>query len=123
MERKGDALALRSTEAASLAKNSPEEGFSGDIGFAGGRWVLFNVAMPQLAKFAEDYFLHAPVMDRTGLSGSFDYRQPTRLPDSEVDYGDPPFLQLIPELGLKFETATGPVETFVIDHAERPTPN
>jgi uncharacterized protein (TIGR03435 family) len=123
MERKGDNPGLRPTEIASLARNSPEEGFSGDIGFAGGRWVLFNVAMPQLAKFAEDHVLHAPVLDKTGLSGSFDYKQPTRLPDSQVDYGNPPFLQLLPELGLKLETTTGPVETFVIDHAERPTPN
>jgi hypothetical protein len=38
--------------------------------------------MPQLAKFASDYVLHAPVADRTGLRGSFDYRQPVavRLP-------------------------------------------
>ena len=31
---------------------------------------------PQLAKFASDYVLHKPVIDQTGLEGSFDYRDP-----------------------------------------------
>jgi hypothetical protein len=51
----------------------------GSIGFAAGRWVIGNTAMPQLAKFAADYALHAPVLDRTELVGWFDYKQPTRL--------------------------------------------
>ena len=124
LERNGKTLGLRLSEATSpMAANSPEEGFSGDVGFAGGRWVIFNTAMPQLAKFAADFFLHAPVLDRTGLSGSFDYKQSTRLSDSEVDYSHPPFLELMPELGLKIESSTGPIESFVIDQADKPSPN
>jgi uncharacterized protein (TIGR03435 family) len=102
-----------------------EEEFSGDVGFAGGRWVVFNTTMPQLAKFAADNMLHAPVIDKTGLNGPFDYKQPNALPDSEVDYSNPirPFLNLIPEMGLKLERSKGPVETFVIDHVEKPSSN
>jgi uncharacterized protein (TIGR03435 family) len=79
--------------------------------------------MPQLVKFASDYVLRAPVLDRTELSGSFDYEQ--RLPDSEPNYSDnsDSFLRLISELGLKLERAKGPVEIFVIDHAAKPSPN
>ncbi len=81
--------------------------------------------MPQLAKFAADFSLQAPVLDRTGLTGSFDYDQPTADPDSEANYAvnSSSFLRLIPELGLKLQRTEGPVETFVIDHAEKPSPN
>ena len=80
-------------------------------------------AMPQLAKFASDYVLHAPVVDRTELSGSFDYKQ--SQPDLEPNYSDntDSFLRLMPELGLKFERSKGPVEIFVIDHAAKPLPD
>ena len=82
--------------------------------------------MPQLAKFAADHILHAPVLDRTELKGYFNYRQTAKLLDSEVDYGSGntgPFLLFLHEMGLKLETAKGPVETFVIDSAEKPSPN
>jgi uncharacterized protein (TIGR03435 family) len=97
----------------------------GSIGFAAGRWVIGNTAMPQLARFASDYVLHAPVLDPTELVGCFDYKQPTRLPQSEATYGDPSdsFLCLLPEHGLKLYRANQPVEVFVIDHAAKPLPN
>ena len=42
-----------------------------------------------------------------------------------MDYSNPigPFLNLIPEIGLKLERSREAVETFVIDHAEKPSPN
>jgi uncharacterized protein (TIGR03435 family) len=81
--------------------------------------------MPQLAKFAADYVVHAPVLDQTELSGSFDYKQETLLDDSEANYSDPSdsFLRLVPELGLRLERSKGPVETFVIEFAARPSSN
>ncbi len=125
LEKSGRPLRLRPARtAAARAKSMGNAGFSGDIDFVGGRWSLFNTAMPQLAKFASDYILHAPVLDRTDLHGAFDYRQPNALPESEANYADnsDSFRRLIPELGLKQRTE-GPVETFVIDHAEKPSPN
>jgi uncharacterized protein (TIGR03435 family) len=81
--------------------------------------------MPQLAKYAADYVLHVPVLDRTELSGHFKYKQ--RVPDVDPNYdGDSrkdSFLNFIQELGLKFQRAKGPVETFVIDHAAKASPN
>jgi uncharacterized protein (TIGR03435 family) len=124
LQRKG-ALKLRPTAAPSDPDHPQRSAFSGDIGFAQGRWAIFNTSMPQLAKYAADRVVHAPVSDETGLSGSFDYRQPVTLQDSEVSYSDPygTFLLLIPELGLKLEPARGPVEIFVIDHAAKPSSN
>jgi uncharacterized protein (TIGR03435 family) len=81
-------------------------------------------SMPQLAKYAADYIAHIPVLDRTELSGPFDYKQ--RLPDLEPNYGPDQtdtFLHFLSELGLKLERSKGPVESFVIDHAAKPSPN
>ncbi len=126
LERNGKALRLRPSDAASADTSlSTGTNLFGSIGFAGGRWVLNNTAMAQLAKFAAENVLRSPVVDRTELSGSFDYRQPTSLPQSEANYSDPSdsFLRLIPELGLKLERGKGPIEIFVIDHATKPSPN
>jgi uncharacterized protein (TIGR03435 family) len=124
LERSGKVLGLRPTETPSGGADlSADRSSFGSMGYAGGRWVLSATAMPQLAKFASDYVLHAPVLDRTELSGSFDYSQ--HVPDAEPNYSDnsESFLRLIPELGLKLVRAKGPIEIFVIDHAAKPSPN
>jgi uncharacterized protein (TIGR03435 family) len=91
------------------------------IGWAS-RWVIFNTSMPQLAKFAGDSYLHAAVLDRTGLSGQFDYRE--AVEHEEGARGDDvSFLNMLSTVGLKLERSRGPVETLVIDNAEKPSPN
>jgi uncharacterized protein (TIGR03435 family) len=98
-------------------------GFSGEIEHVGGHWFLFNTSMPQLAKFASNFVLHKPVIDRTGLGGSFDYRDPdVRIDQGNGDF-EGAFTVFIRDIGLKFRSSTGPVETFVIEHAEKPSAN
>ena len=86
------------------------------------------------------------VIDRTGLSGRFDYEltwTPDQLPaadspdriavggvDIDLTGGvtlDPNGAALLTalreQLGLKVESARGPVQVFVIDRVERPTPD
>jgi uncharacterized protein (TIGR03435 family) len=62
--------------------------------------------------------LHRPVIDKTGISGIFDF--------AESVY-DPPEKALFPEveeqLGLKLIPATETIEVLVIDHVERPSEN
>jgi uncharacterized protein (TIGR03435 family) len=68
------------------------------------------------------------VVNRTGLEGSWDfelsYAQPQRGPGPDaaaVDPNAPDFFTAVQEqLGLKLESAKGPVEVLVIDGAERP---
>ncbi len=69
--------------------------------------------------------MKAPVIDRTELPGYFNHRQTTVLDASEIDYSDAsgPFVLFLGEMGLKLTADKGPVESFVIDSAEKPTPN
>ena len=124
LERNGKAVALRAAEIPSAdADPSADRKSFGSIGYVGGRWSLFATTMPQLAKFASDYVLHAPVLDRTGLTGAFDYKQ--RAADPEPNYSDnsDSFLRWMPEIGLKLERSKGPVEIFIIDQAAKPSAN
>jgi len=109
---------------AKIPAGASESNPFGSVGYAGGEWSIFATTMPQLARFASSNILHTPVLDRTGLSGSFDYRQPQ--PDLDPQYtGDQTssFKAFLSATGLKLERAKGPVEMFVIDNAAKPTPN
>lgn len=74
-----------------------------------------------------------PIMDRTGLTGRFDFiieftlqpklTQPLDASSQAADTG-PTFLEALKDqLGLKLESTTGPVDTIVIDHIEQPSEN
>jgi uncharacterized protein (TIGR03435 family) len=86
-----------------------------------------------------------PVMDKAGVQGVFDIKlqwnpfaartQPSedvqRSPQAEAREGRNPDLDSLPtlftaleqQLGLRLESRKGPVETYVIDHVERPSEN
>jgi uncharacterized protein (TIGR03435 family) len=64
-----------------------------------------------------------PVVDRTGLTGRFDFTL-TWAPAGSNDTEAPSIFTAVQEqLGLKLEPARGPVDVLVIDSAERPTPD
>jgi uncharacterized protein (TIGR03435 family) len=69
--------------------------------------------------------LHAPVTDRTGLTGTFDfdvrYVPENSPPDAEPGPSIATAIQ--EELGLRLEKSKGPVEVVVIDHVEKPDEN
>ena len=61
------------------------------------------------------------VVDRTGLEGKWDFYV-TYAPDDSPERDAPHlFTALQEQLGLKLESARGPVNVFVIDRVERPT--
>jgi uncharacterized protein (TIGR03435 family) len=81
-------------------------------------------------------FVDRPVIDRTGLTGFYDYTlkwTPERavgasvlgLPPTPPPPADPDapniFTALQEQLGLKLEAGRGPVEVVVIDRIEKPT--
>jgi len=82
--------------------------------------------------------LGCPVLDRTGLKGTFDFKLEW-APDTPPAVGlSPPSVDATPaadpngpsiftaleeQLGLKLEPAKGSVEVLVIDHVEKPSAN
>jgi uncharacterized protein (TIGR03435 family) len=86
-------------------------------------------------------YLGRPVLDRTGLTGKYDFtlkwgpddNRPPSLtgsasndgsPSVASDSNGPPLLTAVQEqLGLKLQSGKGPMEIIVIDHIERPSGN
>jgi uncharacterized protein (TIGR03435 family) len=97
------------------------EGFSEAMP-QGGVWYLDNASMPQVADFLSGFVLHAPVLDKTGLTGTYDFRPESQPDFNQQDLGASP-LSNLGEMGLKLQQEKGPVKYFVIDHAEQPSPN
>lgn len=65
--------------------------------------------------------LGRPVLDRTGLTGSYDFRLG---PDDPSNHDIvTAIIDDMDRLGLKLKAGKGPVETIVIDHANKPTEN
>jgi uncharacterized protein (TIGR03435 family) len=66
--------------------------------------------------------LGQPVVDETGLSGTFDF-QLKWDPDRDKGTGPTVFTALQEQLGLRLDSEKGPLEVLVVDRAERPTDN
>jgi uncharacterized protein (TIGR03435 family) len=108
------------------------------------------VNMQDLAEFIENWTDH-PVVDKTGLQGLFSVEtdgwvpmrqlaQPPPAsgasasplattvgpPSGEASMSDPTrptLFMVLAKLGLELKIQKGPVDIFVVDHIERPTPN
>ncbi|HLK62508.1 MAG TPA: TIGR03435 family protein [Bryobacteraceae bacterium] len=80
-----------------------------------------NESMPDLAQRLSPY-LEKPVLDRTELTGSYDFQVDYRSDEPRPDIIGM-ILTCVQQLGLKLETGKGPVETLVIERAEKPVPN
>ena len=70
------------------------------------------------------------VVDRTGLTGEWSFELKYSLPPAPGTDPAPPdpnapdlFTAVREQLGLKFEATKGPVEVWVVDSIERPTPD
>lgn len=92
-----------------------------------------NVTMQEFASLLQRAILDRPVVDKTGLSGRYDFdlewtpddsqfggQLPTGVPDT-----DRPglFIAVQQQLGLRIEATRGPVEALVIDRLDRPSAN
>lgn len=92
-----------------------------------------NATMGDLTSLLQRAILDRPVVNKTGLSGRFDFDL-TWAPDETQFGGDVPvaspdapspllFTAMQEQLGLRLEATRGPVDALVIDTAERPTAN
>lgn len=90
---------------------------------------LLAATLPQIGN------LDRAVLDKTELHGLFDftfewtpqYAAPTRPPEHMPERLSEPGLTFVDDLkvqlGLRLESQSGPVEVFVVDHAEKPSEN
>jgi uncharacterized protein (TIGR03435 family) len=84
-------------------------------------------------------YLDGPIVDKTGLTGAYDFRFKYFLDTSsltspaaggngqtvtvQIDFKGPLIDAIQKNLGLKLEQGKGPVDVIVIDHSERPSGN
>lgn len=120
LEKSGKPLKLNPTKVTSSLYPSGE--FSG---VEGRGMSLHDTSMPELAKFLSTYILHRLVLNKTELDGAFNFESKDILTNSDFQNNNltGSYLRAIKEMGLKLQPSKGPVETFIIDHAERPSPN
>lgn len=77
-----------------------------------------------MARLADDLMGHLqrPVVDRTGISGEFDFKIDYAV-EGHSEEGPSLFTALQEQLGLRLRATKGPVESLVIEKAERPSEN
>jgi uncharacterized protein (TIGR03435 family) len=93
------------------------------------RLHYFGISIAQLASF-ELGDAGRTIEDQTGLAGRYDFTIEMPVPQPGTQQGGiampglgPSAFSVADQLGLKLEPAKGQVETVVIDHVERPSPN
>jgi uncharacterized protein (TIGR03435 family) len=105
-------------------------GFIGSGG-PGGENLAARMTIATLVKYIGSSItlgFNRPVLDKTGLSGTFDMKISYTVdalgsrPQS-ADFQVAFIQALKDQLGLKLESTTGPVNELVVDHIEEPTPN
>jgi uncharacterized protein (TIGR03435 family) len=98
-------------------------------GDTGGRLTATGQPVAGLAAALGSFGLSRMVLDRTGLTGNFDFElqwTPDNLRSAAANpMGDSPsiFAALQEQLGLRLESQRGPVEFLIVDSVERPAPD
>jgi len=90
-----------------------------------------NTTMAEFTSLLQRAILDRPVVDKTGLSGRFDFdlewapdetQFGGEVPVASADAPSAPFFRAIQDqLGLRLRPAKGPIEALVVDKAEKPT--
>ena len=90
-----------------------------------------NATMTEFASLLQRALLDRPVVDKTGLTGRYDFdlewapdetQFGGEVPAASSDAPSPPFFTAInQQLGLRLEATKGPVEALVIDSVDRPS--
>jgi uncharacterized protein (TIGR03435 family) len=70
-------------------------------------------------------FLDHPVIDRTALTGTYEYLWSSQDLLEELREGTPApsIFQTVQQVGLKLEASKGPVDVLVVDHVDKPSEN
>jgi uncharacterized protein (TIGR03435 family) len=87
----------------------------------GGHIVRRQISMTMLATLLARFELHSVVLDMTGLKGTYKVDLEWLPANAKPDAPASPslFTAVQEQLGLRLESRKGPVDVFVIDHAEK----
>lgn len=90
----------------------------------GGSFVFVDNSIQEFAaKFSQLNGVDLPVVDRTGIQGTFDIVLKSAATAAREGDGAALFAIVQDQLGLKLEPAKAPFDVIVIDHAEKPSAN
>jgi uncharacterized protein (TIGR03435 family) len=112
-----------------VAKNGPKlkdsssagsPGISGSSGSGNASITGMRMTMARLAEYLSGQ-TGRPTLDNTGLKGVYDFR--VEWATSDASSGPSVFTALEEQLGLRVEATKGPIETIVVDRAEKPSAN
>ncbi len=89
--------------------------------------TAINSAIANFTNTLSDY-LHRAVIDKTGLTGKYDFalkwaRDDSQNADVAADAGPSLFTAVQEQLGLRLQSAQGPVQVLVVDQIEQPSEN
>jgi uncharacterized protein (TIGR03435 family) len=89
-------------------------------GIADGEAEGTNTSTDYLAQML-GYYLQLPVLNQTGITGSYDYYLSPDDPENHDVVTAT--LDVVNRLGLKIKRGRGPIQTLIIDHVEQPSAN
>jgi len=90
----------------------------------GGSFVFDDASLPEFAaKLSQLRGIDLPVVDRTGIKGTFDLVLKSAATAARDADGAALFAIVQEQLGLKLESAKAPFDVMVIDHAPKPSSN
>lgn len=105
-------------------KDAPESELSGGYSWGRSQIQVRKGSIERLAFTLSD-ILSRTVVDKTGLTGNYDFTLKW-TPDEQqgtADAGPTLFTALEEQMGLKVVPSKGPVDIFIVDYAERPSEN
>jgi len=92
-----------------------------------------NATMGQFASTLQRAILDRPVVDKTGLTGKYDFDLEWTYDDTQFGGNLPPlaaqtsnkpdFFSALQQLGLKLDSSRAPIDTIVIDKVQKPSEN
>jgi uncharacterized protein (TIGR03435 family) len=117
---------LKMREATPLQEGEKARAYSGNGVDGGQRLVARMTRFSDIVTWWSKFFLRAPVVDRTGLSGYFDFvldlppRDPQDVPPGEASLPLLTFPEAVEkQLGLKLEARKAKVDVLVVDRFEK----
>jgi uncharacterized protein (TIGR03435 family) len=115
----GPKLTLAAKPDAEPDQDGSGHGTEADLGFT-------SFSMPDLAMGLQFFVHDRPIVDRTGLTGRYDFKLRYTYDEAHATDPDAPpgiFTAIQEQLGLKLDAVKASIDVYAIDHVDRPSEN